>query len=223
MMRLQPAFTMWRARSSSRAQQRTFTAIYERNGWGDEESVSGPGSTLARAADYLNDLLAMLDAFGVRSLVDAPCGDFNWMRRVVAARPLEYTGVDIVQELIAGRARADAGPGRHFLCLDMTRGELPRADLILCRDGLVHLSFADARAALRNFKRSGSRLLLATTFVDRTRNRDVRTGGWRPLNLQAAPFHLPSPIALIDEQCRHSGGLYRDKHLGLWALDAIDL
>src|SRR5262245_27781854 len=147
MMRLQPASMMWRARSSSRAQQRTFTAIYERNGWGDEESVSGPGSTLARAGDYLNDLLAMLDAFGVRSLVDAPCGDFNWMRRVVAARPLEYTGVDIVQELIAGRARADAGPGRHFLCLDMTRGELPRADLILCRDGLVHLSFADARAA----------------------------------------------------------------------------
>ena len=212
-----------RVRSSSRWQQSTFAAIYETNSWGNDESVSGPGSTLARGADFQSDLLALFDAFGIRSLLDAPCGYFNWMQRVVAERQLDYTGVDIVEQLIARNARVHAAAHRRFLCLDMTRSDLPQADVIVSRDGLVHLSFADARAALRNFRRSGSRFLLTTTFINRPRNRDVRTGGWRELNLEAAPFRLAAPLALIDERCHHSGGIYRDKRLGLWALDAIDV
>lgn len=192
------------------------------NAWGDQESVSGPGSTHARAADFQADLAALLDARQVRSMVDAPCGDFNWMREVLAGRDLTYTGVDIVEALIAGNARRYATADRRFLCADMTRVDLPAADLILCRDGLVHLSFADARAAIRNFRRSGSRYLLATTFVGRPTNQDTATGGWRVLNLQAAPFAFPTPLALIDERCSHFGGVYRDKRLGLWALETID-
>lgn len=210
-------------RRSSRWQQRTFTAIYEGNGWGNDESVSGPGSTVVRAADFQDALLALFDSLGARSLLDVPCGDVNWVRAVLAARPLDYTGVDIVEALIAHHTHAYAAPRRRFLCLDMTRDDLPRADVILCRDGLVHLSFADARAALRNFRRSRSRFLLTTTFVDRRRNQDVATGGWRPLNLEAAPFHLPPPLAVVDERCVHSGGIYRDKRLGLWRLEATNV
>jgi hypothetical protein len=54
--------------------------------------------------------------------------------------------------------------------------------------------------------------------VDRTRNADVPTGGWRVLNMEAAPFHFPPPLALVDERCMNGGGLYRDKRLGLWTL-----
>jgi hypothetical protein len=103
----------------------------------------------------------------------------------------------------------------------MTRADLPAADLIVCRDGLVHLSFADARAAIENFRRSGSRYLLATTFVQRSENRDVPTGGWRVLNMQAPPFSFPAPLTTIDERCVHSDGIYRDKRLGLWELAAL--
>lgn len=211
-----------RFRSSSQSQQDTFTAIYETNAWGNDESVSGPGSTLSRGSDFRNDLLALFDAWNVRSVVDAPCGDFNWMRRIVEQRDVCYTGVDIVDALIARNAQLHGSGNRRFLRLDMTRDDLPQADVIICRDGLVHLSFADARAALRNFRRSGSRYLLTTTFVDRRENRDVPTGGWRVLNLQAAPFHLPAPLALVDERCVHTGGIYRDKRLGLWELATIE-
>ena len=38
--------------------------------------------------------------------------------------------------------------------------------MILCRDCLVHLTFDDARAALQNLRRSGSKYLLTTTFTD---------------------------------------------------------
>ena len=139
-------------------------------------------------------------------------------RTPFATQQAAYTGVDIVAELIAANASCYTTERRRFVCADMTRDHLPQADLILCRDGLVHLSFADARAAIRNFRRSGSRYLLATTFVNQSRNLDVATGGWRVLNLQAAPFFFPEPLALIDERCMHSDGRYRDKRLGLWRL-----
>jgi SAM-dependent methyltransferase len=204
--------------SSSRSQRATFTRIFDTNAWLNAESVSGPGSTKARGADFRAALVALLDDRGVTSVVDAPCGDFNWMQDVLDARHLSYTGVDIVAALIAENARRYGTPTRRFVCADFTRADLPAADLILCRDGLVHLSFADARAAIRNFRRSRSRYLLATTFVDRTRNADVPTGGWRVLNLEAAPFDFPPPLALVDERCTGGDGLYRDKRLGLWAL-----
>jgi methyltransferase family protein len=212
-----------RVRRSSRAQQVTFTAILQENAWGDAESVSGPGSSQSRGADFQKELLALLDRWTIRSMVDAPCGDFNWIRNVLAQRDMSYTGIDIVDELVASNDRT-YGSGRwRFVCADMTRANLPAADLIMCRDGLVHLSFADGRAAIRNFRRSGSRYLLATTFTARSRNRDVPTGGWRVLNMEAAPFRFPSPLALIDERCTHSAGIYRDKRLGLWQLASLDV
>lgn len=211
-----------RVRSSSDAQQAIFTTIFRANAWGNGESVSGPGSTEARGADFRRELIALLDDRNVRSILDAPCGDFNWMRHMLAHRDLLYTGVDIVEALIARNATVHGTATRRFLCTDMARSELPAADLVICRDGLVHLSFADARAAIRNFRRTGSRYLLATTFVSRSRNRDVPTGGWRVLNLERAPFDFPAPLALIDERCTHSGGIYRDKRLGLWPLASLD-
>ena len=98
---------------------------------------------------------------------------------------------------------------------------LPRADVILSRDGLVHLSLADCLAALRNFKHSQSGWLLATTFIHFPANSDIATGGWRQLNLQKPPFDFPPPHRLIDEKCLHSGGIYADKRLGLWELKTL--
>ena len=212
-----------RVRRSSRRQRRTCTAIHDANAWGNIESISGPGSTIARSADFQHDLLALLDPLDIRSLLDVPCGDVNWMREVLAARPLAYTGADIVEAWIARNTRMRAAAQRRFLCVDMTRGDLPRADLILRRDGLVQLSFADARAALRNFRRRQPRFLLTTTFINRRQNRNVATGGWRTLNLEAAPFRLSPPLAVIDERCVHSEGIYRDKRLGLWRRETIDV
>lgn len=98
---------------------------------------------------------------------------------------------------------------------------LPKADVILCRDCLVHFSFADIELALSNFKRSGSRYLLTTSFIDWEMNADISTGGWRPLNLQASPFLFPAPMAMVDERCMHSGGIYQGKRLALWELESL--
>jgi len=135
-----------------------------------------------------------------------------------------YIGADIVEELLEQTARRYGGSGKSFLNLDITKANLPRADLILTRDCLVHLSFKAIGRALRNIKLSGSRYLLTTTYPNLMANEDVRTGGWRQLNLQAAPFCFPEPLLLIRddyEDPRDWDGQNRDKHLGLWLVDSL--
>jgi glycosyltransferase involved in cell wall biosynthesis len=197
-----------------------FGGIYRRNAWGETESVSGRGSTRARGADFIADLIALLRRLETRMLLDAPCGDFNWIAE--AADCVErYVGIDVVPELIEHNRRRYLTGRRSFTLADISRDHLPAADVIFCRDCLVHFSNEDVWATLANFRRSGSRYLLTTTFVERDANGSIRTGAWQPLNLQAAPFYFPSPLELIDERCTHSGGIYRDKRLALWEVASL--
>ena len=194
-----------------------FLAIYEGNQWGSPESRSGPGSTVARAADFLPDLVTLLQTLNTRVLVDAPCGDFNWAGAVAMAVE-EYIGIDVVREIVARNQLIASSPNAVFLHRDLTRDPLPIADVVLCRDCLVHFSLSDIWRALNNFKQSGSSYLLTTTFVGHDDNPDIATGEWRPLNLERPPFCFPPPRAVVDERCLHSGGVFRDKRLGLWHL-----
>jgi len=200
--------------------RRVFGRIHAERAWGDCESSSGPGSTRERASHFLNALVELVGSLHVSVLLDAPCGDFNWAGPLAAAVP-RYVGVDIVPALIRENVRRSAAPNREFLCRDVVNQRLPAANLILCRDALVHFSTADAVAALANFKRTGAEYLIATTFVGERSNSDITSGGWRPLNMERAPFHFPPPLALIDERCEHTGGIYRDKRLGLWQLSEL--
>jgi hypothetical protein len=98
---------------------------------------------------------------------------------------------------------------------------LPGADVIFCRDCLVHLPIEEVKTVLRNFSRSGAKWVLTTTFPASGTNTEVRWSGWRPLNLQAEPFHLPAPMKLINEECTEDGGKYADKSLGLWQVEQL--
>lgn len=199
-----------------------FSDIHRRRAWGDCESVSGPGSGIIRTSAFSDQILRLLEEFGVRTLLDAGCGDFNWLKEVKL--DLEsYVGVDVVEEIVSELRRKHANEHRRFLNLDIISDKLPQADLILCRDCLVHLSFSQIVAALRNFKRSHSRYLLTTTFTRFDDNAEIAMGEWRPINLQEPPFSLPAPLRLIDEKRSESGGDYSDKHLGLWELKDIKL
>ena len=117
---------------------------------------------------------------------------------------LAYHGIDIVPGLIADlQQRADAGelPGTYKLA-DLTCDDLPGCDVILCRDCLVHLSFANVERAVANMARSGATWLITTTFTDWDGNADCEDGDWRALNMESAPFSWPQPEVLINEDCR---------------------
>ena len=158
--------------------EKLFTRIYARKEWGASESASGPGSGVARTEQLRPRLTKLLKKLGVASILDMPCGDFNWMH-FTELPGIEYMGGDVVGKIVEQNQLHFAGPSRTFLRLDMTCDAIPRSDLILCRDALVHLSFFDIARALWQMEQSGATYLLTTSFSALARNDDILTGDWR--------------------------------------------
>lgn len=192
-----------------------FGHAWRTNFWSGPESHSGQGSSLDQTVRLREALPELVERHGVRTLLDLPCGDCHWISRV-SLPGVSYTGGDLLAEIVEGNRTRFAGSGRRFLQLDLTSSPLPETDLLLCRDALVHLSFTDIRAALRNLRASPVRCLLTTTFPAESANQDITTGDWRPLNLERAPFNFPAPVELLNEGCTEGDGLFADKSLGLW-------
>jgi hypothetical protein len=206
--------------SDAKDRSERFQRIFNDNLWGNNESVSGEGSNLSRTAVVRAKLPGLLARHGVRSILDAPCGDFFWMKAVDLGG-IDYTGVDIVPEIIARDVEQYGGPGRRFILCDLVEDALPQADLILCRDCLVHLPYAETRKTLENFRRSGATWLLTTTFTGPRDNRDIELGDWRPINLERPPYRFPPAVDLINEESDEVDeelGAFPDKSLGLWRL-----
>ena len=195
--------------------QEVFTDIYEHNRWGSIASVSGTGSAPDQTGAIVRALPVLLRELGVSTLLDIPCGDFHWMR-AVDLNGINYVGGDIVPGLVQRNDEAYGRRGLAFRHLDLITDELPNVDMILCRDGLVHLSYAHIFSAFANMCQSGSKYVLTTTFCGHQDNYDIATGDWRPLNLERPPFRLPKPLRLLNEGCTEADGAYQDKSLGLW-------
>jgi hypothetical protein len=202
-----------------RTAEEVFTDISHGDKWGGIESVSGKGSGLLQTRVVRNELPAVCREFVVHAMLDIPCGDFHWMRHV-DLESIDYTGADIVTELIQRNSQYEA-PNVHFCRLDLIEDKLPEVDLVCCRDCLVHLSFKDAFMALHNICDSGSTYLLTTTFTGRQHNRDIATGQWRTLNLEGRPFSFPPPLRTINEDCTECEGAFNDKSLGLWRVEDV--
>lgn len=195
-----------------RSMQAVFSRIYRSNKWNDPESRSGGGSNLEVTRVLRRELPAILRQLEVRSLLDIPCGDFAWMKEVDL--PVErYIGADIVPDAVRDNAAKYARPGREFRCLNLVKDALPAADFVFCRDCLVHLPFREVGQALANIKRSGAKYVALTTFADLAANDETPyMGKWRPLNMRLAPFSLPEPVLLLDEECAAAPG----KRLAVW-------
>ncbi|MFL5566767.1 MAG: class I SAM-dependent methyltransferase [Gemmatimonadaceae bacterium] len=200
--------------------QERFERIYSTNLWSDPESRSGVGSGLDSTRVLRAELPKALRQLEARVLLDVPCGDFTWMAHVDLTG-IDYIGGDIVPSIIEANQRKHANESRRFIELDLTRDALPDADVLLCRDCLVHLSYANIRAVLANIARSNIRFVLLTSFPGRGGNYDVADGDWRPLDFQARPFSFPEPRLTIVEECEEEEGSYSDKSLVAWSVDDL--
>lgn len=203
-----------------RSVEEVFREAIAENKWGFNDSASGGGSDLRQTEAIRERLPALWSAFDIAIMLDLPCGDFFWMKHV-SMEGLQYIGADILPELIENNNELYRRPNISFRALNLLEDPLPRVDLVLCRDCLVHFSYRHIEAALRNICDSGSTYLLTTTFPERQRNHDIATGQFRPINLQAPPVSLPEPVLMITEGCTESDGNFRDKSLGLWRVSDI--
>jgi SAM-dependent methyltransferase len=198
--------------------EKVFEHIYKTKYWGDDESVSGAGSTFQQTEEVRRILPELFKKYNVHSFLDLPCGDFHWMKKT-NLDGVDYTGADIVKDMIVENQARYASPKINFKVINLLTDQLPDVDMIMCRDCFIHLSTENIIKGLENIKQSKIKYLLTTSYVDRTQNSDILTGQWRALNLLIAPFNL-TPIEIISEKCTEADGIYPDKSLLLIDLDA---
>ncbi len=178
--------------------EKIFTDIYNENKWGDEESRSGVGSNLTQTNTIRSKFPELLEEYHMQSILDIPCGDFNWMKEV-NLDSISYIGADVVEKIIQINNEKYSKENRKFVKIDILRDELPKVDLIFCRDLLIHLSYNDIFTAIKNIKKSGSKYLLTNSYGLVTKNYDSPTGRGRIINLLIKPFSFPDPLKVVDE------------------------
>ncbi len=202
-----------------RSVEAIFTSIYNNHRWGDDESVSGTGSKIEQTKGIAAFMPQLFRKYNIRSVLDIPCGDFNWMQHVDLST-VNYLGADIVPGLISKNTRSYAAPHVNFFVADIIKDELPKVDLVFCRDCFVHFSDNHISAAIENIKNSGAEFILTTTFPHHS-NFDIVTGNWRALNLQSEPFCLPQPLELFIEGFHPEKTGISDKSLALWRVSDL--
>jgi hypothetical protein len=200
-----------------------FTKIWQTNGWKGDASLSGAGSDLSQTATIRLKIPELLEKYHCKTMIDAPCGDFYWMRMVNL--PVEtYIGIDMVEPLIEQNQYRFASQKYSFMQRDMTTQILPQADLILCRDCFVHFSYADIAKTIKLLKMSGSTYLLTTCFSNKghyRHNIPIQIGDWRTIDLRLDPFNFPEPLEIIIENCTEGDNFWIDKSLFLWKLEDL--
>jgi SAM-dependent methyltransferase len=169
-----------------------FSPFYERGEWAEGRMW---GSTLEFTKRYRAFLEQFLVEHDIRSVLDVGCGDWTFSR-AIDWKGARYRGIDVVPQLIEqNRARF---PGAEFFVGDgRLLEEHAGFDLLVMKDVLQHWSNDSIRSflsqpALGSFRH----VLLTNCDEERSPNRDISDGDWRPLNLLAPPFEIAGARAV---------------------------
>lgn len=199
--------------ASSNDIEATFSRIYQKKGWGVEGDGSGSGSSLHNTVGTRRVLATLVDTYGWKSILDAPCGSMVWqfeLLRTYTTRRLQFVGVDIVPDVIRkntdklGQIQKDIQHDVSFQVCDIVHSRLPKNippfDVIICRDSLQHLPLEDIKVALKNIASSGASFALLGSYPKRNKeNVNIKVGEYFSIDLLKPPFSLPQPLEIVDE------------------------
>lgn len=214
----------------------TFTNIYENFGFGSTESRSGPGSTLKETCLLREKILKLVEEWNIKSVVDIPCGDFNWMKEIVSSFE-SYVGGDIVKKAVEANTEKYGNETTNFVEFDLITDKIPDADLLIVRDVLGHLPLENGKQVIRNILKSNCKYLLSTTWAKKINdhtwtscksgevhreNEGVEYGRFYPVNLMSSPFNFPEPDDYLEEDVMVDGFEQGNrKVLAFWDLNKV--
>ena len=177
--------------------QEAFTHIYNSGRWkGSWETRDGYGSTLEYTRTIRETLPPLLKKYEIKSMLDASCGEFTWMREVDLTG-IRYIGGEIVAEKIE-KLKVDF-PQHEWLHLDIIEDDLPEVDLWMCRDTIFHFPHEHVKKTLENFLRSKIKYLLISSHPEVDNHNIDSFGDFNHINFDREPFNFPAPLDLIDD------------------------
>jgi len=139
------------------------------------------------------------------------------MNEVNLPDELLYIGLDVCGDLIKSNQELYGSARRLFMKADITVDPLPKCDLIMCRDCLFHLPFANCFDFFRNFLSSGTPYLLLTTHLNSSNLELPDDKGFRKLNMLKPPFSFSEQLALLRDYPDGAA----ERYMGLWSSEAI--
>jgi SAM-dependent methyltransferase len=171
-----------------------FSYIYENGVWGCDENgqgTSGGGSDPKNAASYLAFLQQFLADHQITSVVDLGCGDFR-VGNSICWDGINYVGIEVVESVVRRNIENFQASNISFLLADGANYPLPAADLLICKDVLQHLPFADIYQIVRQFRQFKYCLIIndVNPITLTCKNKDINRGGYRQLDLTRKPFRL---------------------------------
>lgn len=182
-------------------------------GWngGGKETRCGGGSLRSYSQNVIQSLPGLFARYDINTVADCGCGDWNWMSEVDLSGIDRYTGYDWV---IRERALDFKSDKVEFRELNIGTEIIDRADMIICRDVLIHMTNEMVLQTIENFRKSGSKYLLATTdstVSNAHRHNIIRAPSFSPINLQIEPFGLGDYKDMIED-------VTKTRFMGLWEL-----
>jgi len=168
-----------------------FKEIYKTNFWKGDESKSGPGSSLKNTENIRIEIPKLIEKYKIKTILDLPCGDFHWFKKIINDLKINYLGGDIIDELIEINNKKYKNQYINFINIDIINDSLPSTDLLICRDCIFHFSYNDINRLFTNLKKSNIKFILITThdFENlKLNNKDILTGSFRFIDLFKYPF-----------------------------------
>ena len=181
-----------------------FDQIYNENVWGDGKG-SGIGSDPQAVRPYTAFLQQFLEENQIKSIVDLGCGDWQFSREL-NLKGIHYHGIDVAKSVIELNQNLYSSSTIEFSVLSSYR-DLPQADLLICKDMLMHLGRSEVQAIIRDafpkyanvlitsdvhpYSKVGEAYLKARGKWEDMFNEDILTGQMTPFDIRMSPYNLP--------------------------------
>lgn len=183
--------------------EEVFTDIYDSQIWGADaegNGTSGTGSTLDHTVEYRAFLQDFLKNQKIHSVVDVGCGDWGFSCAIDWSG-IRYKGYDVVASVIQKNIEKYSSANISFILGNAINMKLPRADLLICKDVLQHLTIRDISQFTKQFRRFKYCLITNDLYYIGYEgfqvNQEIRTGEVRPLDLSKPPFSLVGQGVLL--------------------------
>jgi hypothetical protein len=188
--------------------EEVFTAVYERNEWGNNNNPhyngsSGTGSTINYNKDsYVPFLKKFIIDNNIKNVVDLGCGDFICGKLIYDDLDILYTGYDAYKKVIDYNSKQHSLPKYSFINLDFCNNKenIINGEVCILKDVIQHWSlnniyeFLDYLVESKKFKY----ILICNCCNQKQDNTDIKNGSFRELSCEYLPLKKYNAIKLYN-------------------------